>query len=135
VTARDGAGLFPRLRRCGERGQQRGSVQPAPDVDFGQLGRQFVTVALDEATDGGDARAARVRGGCSVEDRRDRLLLGEVDETAGVDDQELGAVGSRRAMPGGTEPRLEGVGVGFVLGAAEGVDEERAAREGTPAQR
>lgn len=38
-------------------------------------------------------------------------------------------------MPGGTEPRLEGVGVGFVLGAAEGVDEERAAREGTPAQR
>ncbi len=55
VTARDVAGLLPRLRRCGERGQQRGSVQPAPDVDFGQLGRQFVAVALDETTDGGDA--------------------------------------------------------------------------------
>jgi hypothetical protein len=76
-----------------------------------------------------------VRGIRSVQDRCDRLLLGDVDEAAGVDDEDLGAVGSRRAMPGGTEPRLEGVGVGFVLGAAEGVDEERAAREEASAQR
>jgi hypothetical protein len=36
-----------------------------------------------------------------VEDGRDGLLLGRVDEAAGVDDEEVGAAGRRRAVPGG----------------------------------
>jgi len=65
-----------------------------------------------------------------VEDRLDRLLLGRVDEAAGVDDDDVGAAGCRGAMPRGAEPRLQRVGVGLVLGTAEGLDEERAARKG-----
>jgi hypothetical protein len=65
-----------------------------------------------------------------VEDGLDRLLLGGVDEAAGVDDEDGGALGRGGSVPRGAEPRLESVGVGFVLRAAEGLDEERAARAG-----
>jgi hypothetical protein len=68
------------------------------------------------------------RGG--VEDGLDRLFLGGVDEAARVDDEDGGAAGRRGAVPRGAEPRRERVGVGLVLRAAEGLDEERAAREG-----
>jgi hypothetical protein len=70
-----------------------------------------------------------VRGLGCVEDGRDRLLLGRVDEAAGVDDEDVGAAGRRRAVPGGTQPRLERVGVSLVLRAAERLDEERTARQ------
>jgi hypothetical protein len=85
-------------------------------------------MALDEATDGGHPRAARVCRFGRVEDRFDRLLLGGVDEAAGVDDDDVGAVGRRRVVAGGAQSRLERVGIGLVLGAAESLDEERAAR-------
>jgi hypothetical protein len=65
-----------------------------------------------------------------VEDGRDGLLLGRVDEAAGVDDEDVGAAGRRRAVPGGAQPRLERVGIRLVLGAAERLDEEGAARDG-----
>jgi hypothetical protein len=58
----------------------------------------------------------------------DGLLFGRVDEAAGVDDDDVGAAGRRRAVPGGPQPRLERVGIRLVLGAAERLDEEGAAR-------
>jgi hypothetical protein len=71
----------------------------------------------------------RVRGLRGVEHSLDRLLLGRVDEAAGVDDEDVGAAGRRRAVPGGAQPRLERIRVGLVLGATERLDEERGARE------
>jgi hypothetical protein len=50
-----------------------------------------------------------VRGLGGVEDGCDGLFLGCVDEAAGVDDEDVGAAGSRRAVPGGAQPRLERV--------------------------
>jgi hypothetical protein len=64
-----------------------------------------------------------------IQDGLDRLLFGGVDEAAGVDDEDVGAAGRRRAVPGGTQPRLERVGVSLVLRAAERLDEERTARQ------
>jgi hypothetical protein len=76
-----------------------------------------------------------VRGFRRVEDRLDRLFLGRVDEAAGVDDEDVGSVGSGRAVAGGPQPRLERVRVGLVLGATQRMDEERAARGEASAQR
>jgi len=69
-----------------------------------------------------------VRGLGRVEDGLDGLLFGRVDETARVDDDDIGVVGRRRVVPGCPQTGLECVGIGLVLGAAEGADEERAAR-------
>jgi hypothetical protein len=85
---------------------------------------------LDEAAHGRYARFTGVRGLGGVQDRRYGLLFGRVDEAAGVDDDDVGAAGLGGAVPRGAEPRLERIRVGLVLGAAEGLDEERAAREG-----
>jgi hypothetical protein len=64
------------------------------------------------------------------QDGLDGLLLGRVDEPAGVDDDDVGALGGRRTMAGGAQAPLERVGVRLVLGAAQGLDEERRARGG-----
>ncbi len=71
-----------------------------------------------------------MRGLGGVEEGLDRLLFGRVDEAASVDDQEVGAAGCRGVMSRDAEPRLERVRVCLVLGTAERLDEERAARDG-----
>jgi len=63
-----------------------------------------------------------------IEDRLDGLFFCRVDEAAGIDDDDVGAVGRRRVVAGSAQSRLERVGIGLVLGAAERLDEERAAR-------
>jgi hypothetical protein len=63
-----------------------------------------------------------------LEDGRDRLFLGGIDEAARVDDEDVGAAGRREMMSRGAEPGLESVRVRLVLGAAQRLDEERAAR-------
>jgi hypothetical protein len=70
----------------------------------------------------------RVRGLRRVEDGLYGFLFGRVDEAARVDDEDVGAVGRRRLVAGGAQPRLQRARVRLVLGAAEGLDEERAAR-------
>ena len=110
-----GACFRPGCRQCG---QQRRHVESAPEVHLGDLHDQLVAVPLDEAAHCGNARTACVRGVRSLEDRLDRLLLGGIDEAAGVDDEQVGAVGSGQLMPGGQQPRLERVGIGLVLRAA-----------------
>ena len=63
-------------------------------VDFGDVLLDFVAIALDEAS--GDDEflgfAMRLVPG-HLEDGVDRLLLGRVDEGAGVDDQDVGGFG------------------------------------------
>ena len=49
-----------------------------------------------------------------------RLLLGRVDEAAGVDDQHLGGVGRVGAMAGAAERAHQLLGIGRVFGAAQG---------------
>jgi hypothetical protein len=66
-----------------------------------------------------------------VEDRLDRLLLGGVDEAAGVDDDDVRRVRGGGVVTGGPKARGQSVGVGLVLGAAERLDEEGAARGGS----
>ena len=136
LPARDGhrcgrppfvCGLSPGLR---QRRQQRRHVEAAPQVHLGDLGGELLAVALHEAAHGRDAATVRVRGLRGVEHGLDRLLFGRIDEAAGVDDDDVGAGGRRRAVPRGAQPRLERVGVGLVLGTAERLDEERAARGG-----
>jgi hypothetical protein len=65
-----------------------------------------------------------------VEDGLDRLSLGGVDEAAGVDHDDVRRVRGGGVVPGGLKARRQGVGVGLVLGAAERLDEEGAARDG-----
>ena len=86
------------------------------------------TAPVDEAADGRHARAACVRHLGRVQDRLDRLFLGGVDEAARVDDHDVRTVERRAAVTRGDQTPHETVGVGFVLGAAERLDEERAAR-------
>ena len=114
--------------KLGEGGEDRRHVEAAPEIHLGHLGRQLVAIALDQAADGGEPRATCVRGLGGVEDRRDRLLLGGVDEAAGVDDDQVGTRGRCRTMPGGAQSARQRVGVGLVLGAAERLDEEPGAR-------
>jgi len=65
-----------------------------------------------------------------IDDGLDGLLLGRVDEPAGVDDDDIGARGRRCTMARSAQAPLERVGVRLVLGAAQGLDEERRARGG-----
>jgi hypothetical protein len=83
---------------------------------------------LDQAADRGHARAVSVRHLGGIEERLDGLLLGGVDEPAGVDDDDVGTAGLGLVVPGRPQAPGERVGVGLVLGAAEGLDEEPGAR-------
>jgi len=130
-TARVGS-LFPTIdppaRRLVEETRQRVPLEAAPEVDLGQLAGQLGAVTLDQTAHGGDARPARVRRLAGREDGRDRLLLGGIDEAAGVDDDNLGELHGREAVTGGDETAHEAVGVGLVLGAAERHDGETSGR-------
>jgi len=111
-------------RFAGERLDEPTMIEPRPEVDLGQLAPELGAVAFDQAADGCDAAAARVRRSRGLEDRVDGLLFGGVDEAARVDDDEVGFGGARTPQAGSQEGALEAARVGLVLRAAQGLDDE-----------
>ena len=95
-------------------------------VDLGDLLRQLPLVALDQAADGDDRFHAALRlEARGRQDRIDRLLLGGVDESAGVDEDHVGVWevrGHDRAVP--HEVAHQALGVDGRLVAAERDDAE-----------
>ena len=91
-------------------------------VDFRNVFADFVAIALDEAA-GDDELAGAALGFVAghFEDGVDRLLLGGVDEGAGVDDEDLGLFGTGgEARAGAVEQAHHDLGIDEVFGAAEG---------------
>ena len=95
-------------------------------VDFGQRVEQLRLVSLDHAADGDDRLAvAGALPGTGFDNRVDRLLLGRVDEPAGVDEDDVGVIGiggirGAAILEIGDVP----LGVDGVLVAAEGDEGE-----------
>ena len=89
-------------------------------IDFGNALADLVAVALDEAS--GDDQFLRRAGGFEArhfEDGVDRLLLGGVDEAAGVDDKDLRLFGARgQARTSAVQQPHHHFGVDQVFGAA-----------------
>ena len=97
-------------------------VEPEHRVGLGQLGGELLAVPLGQAADGHDGLgAAAVLEVGGLEQRVDRVLLGLLDEAAGVDhgDVGLGRVVDQQPPLGG-EPAGQLLGVDLVAGAAEG---------------
>ncbi len=61
------------------------------EIDFGNLLLQFLLVPLDETADRHDRLDASLFQLRGAEDGVDRLLLGRVDETAGIDQNHVGS--------------------------------------------
>ena len=93
-------------------------------VDFGDVLLDFVAVALDEAAGDDDAlgfAAVLLLVLDHLEDGVDGLLLGGVDEAAGVDDDDLGVFGVGGELGAVVvEDAHHDLGVDEVFGAAEG---------------
>ena len=93
-------------------------------VDLGDVAANLVAVALDQASGDDEALGfaaifALVPG--HLEDGVDGLLLGGVDEAAGVDDEDLGVLGAGSELAAGAVKQAHhDFGVDQVLGAAEG---------------
>jgi len=89
-------------------------------VDFGNGLHDLVAIALDEAA--GDDEFAGGAGGFVAghfQDGVDGLLLGGVDEGAGVDDEDFGVFGAGgEAGSGAVEQAHHDLGVDEVFGAA-----------------
>ncbi len=100
--------------------------EPEEQVHFGDLGLQFLLIALDQAPhrhDRLDVALLLELGG--PQDRVDRFLLGGVDEAAGVDENHIGVgqVGrDHRAVTDQVSHEPLGIDRRFV--AAEGDDAE-----------
>ena len=92
-------------------------VVEAEDRRLGQRPGQLRAVPLGHAADGDDGRAGVGRG----EDRVDRVLLGGLDEAAGVHQDGVGAVGVVHQLVAlGGQPPGQLLGVDLVARAAEG---------------
>ena len=116
-----------RLRRWGEaRGGEDGFKLAGADdcVDLGDVLLDLVAVALDQAAGDDEAlgfAAVLLLVLDHLEDGVDGLLLGGVDEAAGVDDEDLGVFGVGGELAAGVvEQAHHDLGVDEVLGAAEG---------------
>ena len=104
--------------------------EPGHRVDLGKGGGQLVAVALRHAAGHDDLGARRLALGQAEHDV-DRLLPGLLDEGTRVDHHEIRRLGRRgTGHPVGEEGAHELVGVDLVLGAAKGLDEERAPARG-----
>jgi len=81
----------------------------------------FVAIAFDEAADDDEfLGAARGFVAGHLKDGRDRLLLGNVNERTGVDDQDIGIFGAcGEASAGAVEEAHHDLGVDEVFGTAE----------------
>jgi len=93
-------------------------------VYFGDVLLNFVAVAFDEAAGDDDAAcfaAVLLLVLDHLEDGVDGLLLGGVDEAAGVDDEDFGVLGVGSELAACmVEQAHHDLGVDEVLGAAEG---------------
>ena len=101
----------------------RVGVEAEHRVGLGQLVGELLAVALGEAADGDDllgaAACALEVGG--LEQRVDRVLLGLLDEAAGVDHGDVGLGGVVDEQPPlGGEPAGQLLGVDLVAGAPQG---------------
>jgi hypothetical protein len=98
-------------------------------VDFGDVAADLVAVALDEAAGDDEALGAAAVGDFvlhHLEDGVDGLLLGGVDEAAGVDDEDVGVLGARGELGAAAmEQAHHDLGVDEVLGAAERDEADR----------
>ncbi len=120
-------GVVVRVAAGGEaRGGEDGFEFSGADygVDFGDVLLNFVAVALDEAAGYDDAlgfAAVLLLVLDHLEDGVDGLLLGGVDEAAGVDDDDLGVFGAGGELGSVVvEQAHHDLGVDEVFGAAEG---------------
>ena len=113
-------------RRC--RRSRRSRARRRPRAALGQL----LAVPLGQAADRDDRLGAPAalevgRG----QQRVDRVLLGRLDEAAGVDHHDVGVGRRRRPAPAvGREPAGELLGVDLVAGAAQGDERDAPARRG-----
>ncbi len=90
-------------------------------VDLRDLLLQGVAVAFGEAAGDDQPAAGGLLPGGHLQNRVDRLLLGAVDEGAGVHDDDVGAVGVGRDLVAGLFSCAEhDLGIDEVLRAAEG---------------
>ena len=108
-------------------------VQPGPDVAvvveaehlcLGQLSGEHAAVPLGQAPRGHHLRAAP--GG--VEQLAHRLLLGRLDEPAGVHEDHARLIAAGEGPPRGLQPGGELLGVHLITGAAQGHEADRALR-------
>ena len=117
--------------QSGEQLADRLHVEGGKHVELGHRRSQLGLVTGDEAAIGGNPSAACVSRLAGLKKGVDRLLLGGVDEPAGVDEDEVGRARRRDPVPGPDQGGLETVGIGLVLGAAESDDgEARGERRG-----
>ena len=103
-------------------------------IDLGDVLLDLVAVSLDQATGDDEALGFASVGGLVLdhfEDGVDGLLLGRVDEAAGVDDEDFGVLGVGGDVAASlVEHAHHHFGVDQVLGAAEGDEADfRAGRE------
>ena len=105
------------------RGRRRGIlelVEAQERVDLRDLGRQLPAVFLDHASGHDDAvDLPPLLALDLLEDRLDRLLLGTVDEAAGVDDDDSGLGVGDDLVPGLLQVAQHHLGVDEVLRASE----------------
>jgi len=112
---------------CGaDTGQQLGEGAPGVDADdgvhFRQIPRHLFRVALREAA-GGDQLLAGPLLLAQLQQSVDRLLLGDVDEAAGVHDNDVGVGGAiHRHMADAAQGLVQRFGIDSVLWAAASID-------------
>ena len=92
-------------------------------VDLGNVGADLVAIALDQAAGDDEALGAAAVGDLMLDhlkDGIDALLLGGVDEGAGVDDEDLGVFGALGQLGAVVVKQAHhDLGVDEVFGAAE----------------
>ena len=102
--------------------QERAPVfRAGPVIDGGELGFQLVAVAVEHAADDGDLfDDAALFQAFQFEDHLDAFLDSGLEKAAGIDDDDLGFVGScNEVKAGGCQDAAEALAVGGVLGTAE----------------
>ena len=105
-------------------------VEAEHRVGLGQLVGELLAVTLGEAADSDDLlRLGVPLAGRRLEQDVDRVLLGLLDEPAGVDHRDVGVVGVVDEQPPlGGEPAGELLGVDLVAGAPQGDQGDAALR-------
>ena len=117
---------LPRHDRAQPRRDVGVVVEPEHRVGLGQRLGEVLAVALGQAADRDDGLGASAvsGGGLEVgrlEQRVDGVLLGRLDEAAGVDHDRVGVLGvGDQHEAAGLEPPGQLLGVDLVAGAAEG---------------
>ena len=119
----DGIGNQPALRQLRDEVMQLGESEK--QIDFGNLLRKLLLVALHQATDGDDRLDSTLFQLRRGQDGIDRFLLRGVDETAGVHQNDV-RLRQHRGHHGAVPNQIahEAFGIDRRLVAAEGNDAE-----------